>query len=153
MYRNVSLKMDKIFPKYYITYFGLCKFFNNGYLFSYDAVFLGHPVQLLHHRCQTVNWHPHLGWYKADVGDGGRCSEVCHQRFYCRYQQSRCLVRRDTEQESWQSWWWKVDHKILGFVVLQFINMKLRLFVFRFKFCFNWKGLLYASTGGLSRWL
>ena len=44
MYRNVSLKMDKIFPKYYITYFGLCKLFNNGYLFSYDAVFLGHPV-------------------------------------------------------------------------------------------------------------
>ena len=44
MYRNVSLKMDKIFPKYYITYFGLCNFFNNGYLFSYDAVFLGHPV-------------------------------------------------------------------------------------------------------------
>ena len=38
MYRNVSLKMDKIFPKYYITYFGLCKFFNNRYLFSYDAV-------------------------------------------------------------------------------------------------------------------
>ena len=40
MYRNVYLKMDKIFPKYYITYFGLCKFLNNGYLFSYDAVFL-----------------------------------------------------------------------------------------------------------------
>ena len=47
MYRNVSLKMDKIFPKYYITYFGLCKFFNNGYLFSYDAVFLGHPVVMI----------------------------------------------------------------------------------------------------------
>ena len=44
MYRNVSLKVDKIFPKYYITYFGLSKFFNNGDLFSYDAVFLGHPV-------------------------------------------------------------------------------------------------------------
>ena len=44
MYRNVSLKMDKIFPKYYITYLGVCKFFNNGYLFSYDAVFFGHPV-------------------------------------------------------------------------------------------------------------
>ena len=44
MYRNVSLKMDKIFPKYYTTNFGLCKFLNNGYLFSFDAVFLGHPV-------------------------------------------------------------------------------------------------------------
>ena len=47
MYRNVSLKMDKIFPKYYIAYFGLCKFFNNGYLFSYDADFSGHPVYSL----------------------------------------------------------------------------------------------------------
>ena len=36
--------MDKIFPKFYITYFGRCKCFNNGYLFFYDAVFLGHPV-------------------------------------------------------------------------------------------------------------
>ena len=44
MYRNVSFKMDKIFPKYYIVYFGLCKFFNKGYLFSNDAVFSGHPV-------------------------------------------------------------------------------------------------------------
>ena len=44
MYSYVSLKIDKIFPKYYITYFGLCKFLNNGYLFSNDAVFLGHPV-------------------------------------------------------------------------------------------------------------
>ena len=33
MYRNVSLKMDKIFPKYYLAYFGLCKFFNNGICF------------------------------------------------------------------------------------------------------------------------
>ena len=39
MYRNVSLKMDKIFPKYHIAYFGLFNFFNNGYLFSNDAVF------------------------------------------------------------------------------------------------------------------
>ena len=44
MYRNVSLKMVKLFPKYYVAYFGLCKFFNNRYLFSNDAVFLGHPV-------------------------------------------------------------------------------------------------------------
>ena len=44
----MSLKLDKIFPKYYKTYFGLCKFFNNGYLFSNDAVFSGHPVHIRH---------------------------------------------------------------------------------------------------------
>ena len=44
MYRNVSLKMDKIFPKYYIAYYGLCKSFNKGYMFSNDAVFSGHHV-------------------------------------------------------------------------------------------------------------
>ena len=45
MYRNVSFKIDKIFPKYYIAYCGLCKSFNNGYLFSNDAVFSGQPVE------------------------------------------------------------------------------------------------------------
>ena len=35
----------KLFQKYDIAFFGLCKFLSNGYLFSNDAVFLGHPVQ------------------------------------------------------------------------------------------------------------
>ena len=33
MYKNVSLKMGKIFPKYYIAYFWLCNSFDNGCLF------------------------------------------------------------------------------------------------------------------------
>ena len=34
----------QIFQKYHTAYFGLCKFSNNGDLFSNDAVFSGHPV-------------------------------------------------------------------------------------------------------------
>ena len=33
LYKNVSLKVEKIFPKYDIAYFGLCNSFDNGCLF------------------------------------------------------------------------------------------------------------------------
>ena len=52
--RHISVH-KQLFPKYYITYFGLCTFFNNGYLFSYDAVFLGHPVHTVRSKCY-INW-------------------------------------------------------------------------------------------------
>ena len=47
LYKNVSLKMGKIFPKYYIAYLELCNSFDNGCLFfriSNHAVLLGRPV-------------------------------------------------------------------------------------------------------------
>ena len=55
--------MGKIFPKYYIAYFGLCNSFDNGCLFfriSNHAVLLGRPVS---YQCSLiVHW---FSWLEA----------------------------------------------------------------------------------------